>query len=275
MKIAALMTVHNRRDTTLSCLRSLASNDVTGVSIDIFLVDDGSTDGTGDAVRAEFPHVHLISGSGHLFWCRGMELAWRSAISHDRYDSFLWLNDDVQLVSDALAGFSSVIRQLQADGRWPAVLVGSLADPVTGATTYGGHRLSSSWHPGKMRMIEPRSRPTPVDTFNGNVVLVPSEIVERIGIIDAAFSHATGDNDYGLRASRAGIEVIVVPGHVGACARNPRVKHTLRTMWGRKGLPWRDWLLFTRRHTRYRLWPVAYVGPYIRLMAVSCRNRTK
>ena len=42
-KIAAILTCHNRKEKTLACLHSLFSIIST---IDVFLVDDGSTDGT-------------------------------------------------------------------------------------------------------------------------------------------------------------------------------------------------------------------------------------
>ena len=86
MKIAILMTCHNRRETTLRCLESLALEKRVGVGqwkIDVFLVDDGSTDGTDEAVKATFPKVNVIRGTGNLYWAKGMELAWKTCLQHE------------------------------------------------------------------------------------------------------------------------------------------------------------------------------------------------
>lgn len=36
----------------------------------------------------------------------------------------------------------------------------------------------------------------------------------------------------------------------------------------RKGLPWRSWLIFTRRHTGV-MWPLYFAWPYAKLLVVS------
>ena len=54
MKVAVLMTVHNRKEKTLRCLQSLGSTlepFADSVSVKVFLTDDGCTDGTADTIR--------------------------------------------------------------------------------------------------------------------------------------------------------------------------------------------------------------------------------
>lgn len=73
MKIAILLTCHDRKEKTLKCLHSLYS---TYKNYDTYLVDDGCTDGTPEAVMATFHNVHIIKGNGNLFEQRnvyGME----------------------------------------------------------------------------------------------------------------------------------------------------------------------------------------------------------
>lgn len=102
-KLAVLMTCHNRKDKTMTCLSSLyKASQPIDYSIDVFLVDDGSTDGTGEAVKEKYPEVNIIKGDGSLFWNQGMRLAWNVASSRCSYDFYLWLNDDVILFEHAL-----------------------------------------------------------------------------------------------------------------------------------------------------------------------------
>ena len=101
-RVAALIAAHNRRDLTLACLRSLDAQRVPGVTVDAFVLDDGSSDGTSEAIAEQFPEVTVLHGDGELYWGGGMRQAFAAAIAGD-YDHYLWLNDDVYLDDGALA----------------------------------------------------------------------------------------------------------------------------------------------------------------------------
>ena len=88
-EFAILLTCYNRKDQTLECLKSLKKNTLF---FKIFLVDDGSTDGTAKAVSACYPDVNIITGNGQLYWNRGMHLAWETASKND-FDFYIWIND--------------------------------------------------------------------------------------------------------------------------------------------------------------------------------------
>jgi len=62
LKVALVIPVFNRRETTLQALRSLSRIDTRGLCVRTIVVDDGSTDRTSEAVREEFPCIELISG---------------------------------------------------------------------------------------------------------------------------------------------------------------------------------------------------------------------
>src|ERR1700757_19038 len=103
-KIASLACSYNRKDKTIRFLTSLFSQTLPeGYSLDVYLLDDSSTDGTADYVRTHFPDVTIIEGTGSLYWAGGMRTVWRAAMKHDEYDFFLLLNDDVHLADDAIS----------------------------------------------------------------------------------------------------------------------------------------------------------------------------
>ena len=70
-------------------------------SIEVFLVDDCSTDGTSTALQIQYPSIKIIQGDGNLYWNRGMHLAWKTAAASKEFDYFLWLNDDTLLEKNA------------------------------------------------------------------------------------------------------------------------------------------------------------------------------
>ena len=82
-KIEIVTPVHNRREETLQCLRSLSKVETSGLSLHIVIVDDGSTDGTAEAVAAEFPKVEIVSGDGSLWYTAGTNRGIEAALRHD------------------------------------------------------------------------------------------------------------------------------------------------------------------------------------------------
>lgn len=206
--IAVLMTVHNRAKATIACLKNLhAQLPIKGYETDIFMTDDGCTDGTAKAVAKDFQEVRVIPGSGNLYWNKGMLTAWKFARAAKDYDFYLWLNDDTILNSEALNTLLACSQTYQNKN----IIVGT-----TSATnnetiiTYGGRKK-------KNNLLLPDNSPQECDFFNGNIVLIPRHVFNLTGMNDSRFKHALGDFDYGLRAKKRGIKLIVAPGILGKC----------------------------------------------------------
>ena len=275
LRLAVLMTCHNRQAKTLACLEALHNQELPPhVEIQVYLVDDGSTDGTGEVVSTTYPKVKVLLGNGSLFWNGGMRLAFVEAIKSD-YDYYLWLNDDTLLYQDALDTLLTTSCHLIKQGYHRAMVIGSNQDPETGVFTYGGMVRKSWWHPLKFAPLEPGQEAKPCLTMNGNCVLIPQEVVKAVGNLDAAFIHSTGDMDYGLRAKRQGCSLWVTPGYVGTCKHNvigsrawDEPNLTLSERWyavnQSKGLPILEWKMFAYRHAGL-LWPIYWLLPYARL----------
>ncbi len=264
-EIAVLMTCFNRRETTLRCLRSLLSQAISeNYGIQVFLTDDGSSDGTGDAVRDEFPEVTVLQGDGNLYWAGGTGMAWDAARPAAFY---LWLNDDVELRPGAI---NTLLTAYGESADPSTIIVGATCDPNSGKTCTGG-MIRESWY--NVSVITPQDKVSECDTFNGNIVLVPSQAEQRVGGLDKAYTHFFADGDYGLRASRLGIPLLVAPGHLGECELNPLANSTFdsqisfrqrwKKMCGPKGYrPPRQWWAFVRSHAP-RPKVVYWIIPYI------------
>ena len=278
LRIAVLMTCHNRREITLACLRGLAQQDLFREE-DLFLVDDGSSDGTGDAVRDLMPSAHVLRGDGSLFWNGGMRLAWDAARRSGReYPFYLWLNDDVTLAPATLVG---LVRDADATApRGAAVIVAAATtEPECDTVTYGGLVRPHPSKPLRLSMLAPRGAPVPVDTFSGNIVLVSAAAEQALGNILPDFEHIYGDLDYGFRAQAAGIPMVLASRSGGTCAANsvagtsldPSMSRLARVRIGwREGkkVHARDWRRFVKLHAGGgRLRQLAMrLGPYLRIL---------
>lgn len=273
-RIAVLLTTFNRRPLTLQCLEALFAQEVAGVTLQVFLVDDASSDGTAEAVAERFPGVHIEHGSGELYWVRGMHRAFASALAIG-FDYYLWFNDDTLLHADALARLLATAAEKERGGA-PPIVTGSTSDPLTGVFTYGGFCWRSKWIPPLLRHVHPDpDAAVECVTMNGNFTLIPQAVAQIIGNLDPHFQHSLGDIDYGLRATAAGFHVYAVPGYIGTCSDNSvsgtwrDADLSLRQRWKQmqspKGSPWKEWSYFARRHMG-PLWPLYAVSPYVKLI---------
>lgn len=270
-RLAALIAAHNRRETTLRCLESLYCQPSEAFALQTYLVDDGSGDGTSDAVRARFPQVRLLSGNGALFWNGAMRLAW-SAAMEERPDLVLWLNDDTFLRPAAVADLVALYRR-EAENDPRTIVVGRTKS-AAGDITYGGYRRAGGF--SKLRFRRLSATESDCDTFNGNCVLVPACAVDELGMLSERFRHAFGDNDYGLRARRAGYRIVELKEAVATQEANLRYQKQTQKLslsnwrfifFHPKGVPLREWYWFCREHGG-TLWPLNFVYRYVK-MALS------
>lgn len=273
-RIAVLITCHNRKAKTLACLDALFQCKLPeGYSLEVFLVNDGSTDGTEQAVREHYPQVTIIKGDGNLYWNGGMRVAFAAAMEKG-FDFYLWLNDDTILHTPALPNLLALAKVEALKHNKPAVIVGTTQSELGGRATYGGLRRLSVWRPLTHKMVL-EAEPAPCETMNGNCVLIPSEIANKVGNLEPTFVHAMGDIDYGLRVSKAGFPITVLPGFIGVCERNPidntfmNTRLSLGGRWkkimGLKGLPPKQRYLLVKRHAGL-IWPLIFIWPYIKVL---------
>lgn len=278
MKLAVLLTCHERRTTTLRCLKALRDQaGLEAISLETIVVDAGSRDGTADAIELHHPEVRVIRCGAELFWNGGMRVAMEAARQRSP-DAYLWLNDDVALDVDALPRLVAQLAALRDEPERPVILVGSTRDPESGRLTYGGVVRPFRSKPLRYVLVEPIER-RPVETMNGNCVLLSAEAVELTGNLSSRYTHGMGDYDYGHRAWRHGSEVWLMEGTIGACARNPRptapgtfAEYRSHVAGVTTGLPVREWLTFARRWGG-PLWPIYATSPYLRRSLRWLRER--
>ena len=211
VNIAVIMTVFNRKVITINGLNSLqtAINRLgINYNFDIYMTDDGSKDGTSNAVEESFPCVRILSGDGNLYWSGGMRKAWQAAIdSGIHYDFFMWFNDDAELYDDALVTMFET-----ADKFGNKTLISGVFCDKNGNVSYGGKDKGGKW-------LSPNSN-TQVYYMNGNLALIPNNVFQVLGNIDKIYIHGLGDWDYSMRAIENNLNVRVSHKYVGVTDRH-------------------------------------------------------
>ena len=277
--LAVIMACHNRREHTLSSLSAITRQNLDReLAIEVYLLDDGSTDGTSEAVANEFPQVHILEGDGTLYWNRGMHKSFAAAIQQG-FDYYLWLNDDSILYPHALKILLDTHTDLKKQGNECAIIGSAMQDPVTGKFTYGGvKRHGSRFGRVRLERIAPGDSPIPCDATNGNCVLLPDSVVKRVGNLDPVYQHRAGDHDYCFRALQKGCSVWLAPGYLGTCTENPiegtwedvnlPMMERLRRLNSPHGYRFHEYAIYLRRH-RGSWWPAHLIWPYIKILLQS------
>lgn len=266
LKIASLTCSYNRKEKTTSFLKSLFLQPLPSqYSLDVYLLDDKSVDGTADAVRTDFPMVKVVEGTGSLFWAGGMRKVWGEALKGN-YDFYVLFNDDVKLVDDAL---EKLLKAYDLAGGQGNIILGSVMDFKRKTLTYGGRKLTNSRN-GNSDPIEPdETRLQPSEVGNANIMLVDKKTIDTIGILSASFTHGLADFDYTLTAVKHGIKVWVGPGYYGYCeydhgkpwlSSKVPLKKRINYLYSPTGLAYKEYLVFMRRH-----FPLAVPGKVVKL----------
>lgn len=260
-KTAILLTCYNRKDKTIKCLGSLykALEPQQGkMKFDVFLVDDGCTDGTSEAIAKDFPEVTIIQGSGALFWSGGMRLAWETALkTEDGYDFYLLLNDDVILTDNFLKGILETHKYCLEHYNRSGIYVSSTRDLEDAKLSYGGTLITHKGVKIKSVKIAPGKDPVLCSMANANILMVSSNVVKTIGILDEKYTHQFGDYDYTLAASTRNIPVLVCPGIGGICGNdhgnnwlpaNSTLKDRIKYLYSPLGLAYKEQIYYLKKN---------------------------
>lgn len=210
VRIEVVTPVHNRKELTLTCLRSLYSADLAGVELHVIVVDDGSTDGTAEALAREFPDVTVIPGDGNLWYTAGTNVGIAAAMEQGP-DYILAINNDCEfdpaflknMVATARSNLKSVVGAILVN--WDdKVSIFQVAPKWN--VWWGGMR-----HWVKQTIHTIPKEPWEVELIVGNCVLFPGAAIRHVGLMDAKRLPQYGDAEYTPRMRRAGWKLMMDP----------------------------------------------------------------
>ncbi len=199
----------NRRDDTLACLDSLLKS--TYRHHKAIVLDNASTDGSVEAIRAAFPTAEILELTDNLGYAGNNNVGIQAALDQDA-DWIFVLNEDTILDSGCLA---CLVEATASDSQigivGPMVYHHDEPDIIQSA---GGH-LNRYWEDSHIAANEPDhnqfSRPHPVDWISGCAILVKREVIEQVGMLDERFFYYWEETEWCIRANKQGWKIMHVP----------------------------------------------------------------
>ncbi|MBM4466077.1 MAG: glycosyltransferase family 2 protein [Chloroflexi bacterium] len=200
----------NRAGDTIECLKALTNSDYANYRP--LVVDNGSTDGSLEAIRAAFPATEVIGNEDNLGFAPANNIAIEHALRQGA-DYVLLLNNDT-LVDKRLLTELVAVGELDPQ-------IGMLVPKIY----YHGEERRL-WSAGaRWRRFPPRvtiigfgreegaaySARREVDFATGCAMLVKREAFERVGLLDPAFFMYHEDYDFSARVRRGGYRIVYVP----------------------------------------------------------------
>lgn len=208
-RVTVIVLNWNGKEDTLECLGSLVRSEYP--SHRIIVVDNGSTDGSAEVFRAQYPSVGLVELPANVGFAAGNNRGIEAALREDTDVVFL-LNNDTTVAPDCLANLAQAARELPPGS-------------VLGPKILYYDRPETIWHLGglwdrrrfELTAIgrdEPSGKwmdPSRVDHIVGCAMWIPSAVIREVGMFDERFFLNYEETDWCFRAGRAGIPIFVVP----------------------------------------------------------------
>lgn len=199
---AYLVTVvHNRRAVTESFARLLATQ--TWKDLTLVLVDDGSTDGTSEAVSALYDRTVVLRGNGALWWAGGLQkgLNWLAAQSLAPEDLVVFMNDDVSFSQDF---FAKAFRELQSLARRAFLVV---PGRLKHAGRYADEAVVCDWP--RFQFLPYGDRPDQIDCATTRTLFMRWGDLRAVGGFHPTnLPHYVSDYEFTIRAHKKGIDLV-------------------------------------------------------------------
>ncbi|MBA2332214.1 MAG: glycosyltransferase family 2 protein [Actinobacteria bacterium] len=206
MRVVAVVLSWNGLEDTLGCLESLAG-------VETVVVDNGSDDGSPDAIETRFPDVDLIRAGVNLGFAAGNNVGIRRALDRGA-DWVVLVNNDATVAPDVVdALVAAAARYPDAGALAGKVYVDEPRDVLWYA---GGNFEPRLGYSGRVRGAGKRDdgsydEERDVDWGTGAFLAVSRAAIERVGLLDEELFAYVEDVDWCLRIRDAGLRVVFVP----------------------------------------------------------------
>ncbi|MCL5104332.1 MAG: glycosyltransferase family 2 protein [Armatimonadetes bacterium] len=221
MRLSIIIVNWNTRELLLRCVESIRQS-IKGLSHEIIVIDNGSTDGSVEAVRARFPDAHLIANDTNLGFAAANNLGLEKATG----EIVLLLNPDTTVPPDAIGSMLDFLSGHPEVGIVGPRLVGSDGEPQISSFGMFPSVTEAALHALRIWRIAPRSslakrflvRPEEGEDWAyaahllGACLLMPRKVIDEIGGFDEGFFLFLEETDLCCRARKAGYKLAYYTG---------------------------------------------------------------
>jgi GT2 family glycosyltransferase len=257
--VAVVILNWNGGEDILDSLRSVYNS--THKATEVVIVDNGSSDGSSDTIRALFPQVHFISNSRNLGFAKGSNQGMQWALDRGiRY--ILLLNGDARIHPNAIHELVTIVsREDDSVIACPRIYLGGSSGTANRLWfAYGTVQL---WvglfqNPAFNQIDSPRwSQPEDMEYASGCCMAIPARILQQIGLLDESFFAYCEDIDFSLRVRKAGFRLRYVPtAHIWHGSDRPNNRTRTAT--------------YRYLSTRNNLWVVRKHGSMFEILTCLC-----
>lgn len=245
--ISVIIVNHNSRNALSKAMVAVRKWSGT-LQVQTIVVDNASTDGSGQMVYRLYSNVHLIANGSDVGFVRAGNQGIEAATG--RY--IMLLDAHAEVTSGCLDTLVQVMDAHPRVGACSPQLVSAGGEVAPGA-------FPSVWSSRRSAARQTRERPTQeVDWLHSACLMVRREVIQQIGGLDARLRHWFGDVHWCLRMQRARWQRVVVPSAV--CHYECPVQDDLPREFGRlrdEYVFWRiargwlpTWALYNTRQLR-------------------------
>jgi GT2 family glycosyltransferase len=218
--LTIIITCYNTRELVRDCINSIYEHS-PAESFEIILVDDASTDGTSEMVRASFPEVRLLRNRTN----RNYSYSNNRGLDHAHGQFLLFLNNDTIVPPLALDRMISFLRDHPDAGMVGCKLLnedGTLqwsvkALPGPAAAVFGARSIVSKFFPNNrftrqhlLHMNKDMNQAFVAGFVSGAGSMMPLTVFKKIGHFDEQFFYHV-DADYCKRIAEAGYKCYYLP----------------------------------------------------------------
>lgn len=200
--VSIIFPNYNGGNEPLDCLKSINKLKFNKEKIEIIVVDNNSTDNSDINIRKKYPLVKLIKMKRNYGFAKAVNIG----ISKSHGDYIFIANDDLIFEENSL----QIMVDYQTSNKQTGLVGGKIY------YKYSPHKIASSgffmnkWTGNIFRAKQVDKIKEP-DWCQGCAILVPKQVLNKVGLLDPSYTLSFDDYDLCLRIKKAGYKIIYLP----------------------------------------------------------------